>query len=96
MRIPTVRQFTLLPANQSAVCQSSQKIDSKSEELLELGFCVWQRYQIPQALSFYAKSVLNAASPEKHALDFANRSCVLVRVSANQSVLDEITHTHWR
>ncbi|KAF7260028.1 SET and MYND domain-containing protein 4 [Paragonimus skrjabini miyazakii] len=92
MRIPSVRQFTLLPANQSSVCQSNLKSDNKSDELRELGNYAWQRHQIPQALSFYTKAVLNAASPEKRALAFANRSCVLVRVGANQAVLDDITH----
>ncbi|KAF5394916.1 SET and MYND domain-containing protein 4 [Paragonimus heterotremus] len=92
MRIPSVRQFTLFPANQSSVCRSSLKSDSKSEELRGLGNYAWQRHQISQALSFYTKAVLHAASPEKRALAFANRSCVLLRVGANQAVLDDITH----
>ncbi|KAF7255482.1 hypothetical protein EG68_08071 [Paragonimus skrjabini miyazakii] len=92
MRIPSVRQFTLLPANQSSVCRSSLKSDSKSEELRGLGNYAWQRHQTPQASSFYTKAVLHAASPVKCALAFANRSCVLVRVGVNQAVLDDITH----
>ncbi|KAA3675579.1 uncharacterized protein DEA37_0011354, partial [Paragonimus westermani] len=92
MRIPSVRQFTLTPANRSSVCRSSLKSDSTSDELRKLGNNAWQRHEIPQALSFYTKAVLHAASPEKRALAFANRSCVLVRVGAKQAVLDDITH----
>ncbi|KAF8561910.1 hypothetical protein P879_02492 [Paragonimus westermani] len=92
MRIPSVRQFTLPPATQSSVCRSSLKSDSNSDVLRELGNFAWQRHEISQALTFYTKAVLHAASPEKRALALANRSCVLVRVGAKQAVLDDITH----
>ncbi|KAF7256580.1 hypothetical protein EG68_05964 [Paragonimus skrjabini miyazakii] len=92
MRHSTIRQFNLLPADQTPDCRSSLKCDSKSDELRDQGNCAWQRRQIPQALSHYTKAIFYAASSERRALALVNRSCVLAHVGAHQAVLDDTAY----
>ncbi|KAF8567352.1 hypothetical protein P879_04168 [Paragonimus westermani] len=92
MRHSTIRQFILLPADQTPVCRSSLKCDSTSDELRDQGNCAWQRREIPQAISYYTKAVFHAASSERRALAFLNRSCVLAHVGVHQAVLEDTAY----